>query len=94
VKPPPGMIMDEGSEKEAELSLSGRSSRVERLNSRDVHLSVDLSGLPEGRHFILLSAKNVQLPSGVRIDRISPQRIQITLKRQEEKTSPETPDSF
>jgi len=90
VTPPLGMIVDEGSAKGVNLTLSGRSSRMDALRSSSVRVNVDLSGLSEGEHFIMLSAKNVQLPSGVRLERITPQRIQLTLMRKDGKTEPGT----
>jgi diadenylate cyclase len=90
VNPPLGMVVDEGSAKGVNLTLSGRSSRMDALRSSSVRVNVDLSGLSEGEHFIMLSAKNVQLPSGVRLKRITPQRIQLTLIRKDGKTEPGT----
>jgi uncharacterized protein (TIGR00159 family) len=76
---PQGMMVEEESATGVTLTLSGRSSRMDGLQSRDVRVDVDLSGLPEGKQLIMLSAKNVQLPSGVRIERIAPQKIQVSL---------------
>jgi uncharacterized protein (TIGR00159 family) len=90
LNPPLAMVVDEGSAKVVNLTLSGRSSRMDNLRSSSVRVNVDLTGMSEGEHFIKLAAKNVQLPSGVRLVRITPQRIQLTLIRKDGKTEPET----
>jgi len=40
---------------------------------------VDLSDITEGRHLIKLSAKNIFLPFGVKIDQVAPQKIMVNL---------------
>jgi len=79
VNPPVEMSVSEGSSKMAGLTLSGRQSRIGAVQDQDVRVHVDLSALSEGRHFIRLTGENVNLPSGVRVDRITPQKIEVIL---------------
>jgi hypothetical protein len=46
---------------------------------------VDLSGITAGRHLIKLTAKNIFLPFGVKIDQVAPQTIMLNLLRRSEK---------
>ena len=40
---------------------------------------VNLKGLAAGKHSIRLTGKNVDLPSGLKVEQITPQSIEITL---------------
>jgi hypothetical protein len=44
-----------------------------------VDILVNLKGLAAGKHSIRLTGKNVDLPSGVKVEQIIPQSIEITL---------------
>jgi uncharacterized protein (TIGR00159 family) len=81
VNPPSGMMVVEGSAKQVRLTLSGRQSHMEAIQNRDVGVHADLSGLSAGKHFIRLSGKNVNLPSGVKVDRFATQKIEVILAR-------------
>ena len=76
---PAGLILGQGSTSTVDLSVSGRRSTIRDLRDQDVQVSVDLSGITEGRHLIKLTAKNIFLPFGVKIDQVAPQKIMINL---------------
>ena len=76
---PADLILGQGSTSTVDLSVSGRRSTIRDLRDQDVQVSVDLSGITEGRHLIKLTAKNIFLPFGVKIDQVAPQKIMINL---------------
>lgn len=80
VNPAVELTVGEGSAKVVDLTLSGRQSQINDLRDQDVRVDVDLSGLTEGKRMITLSGKNVQLPLGVNVLRITPQKIEVKLK--------------
>ncbi len=85
------LVLGEGSTSSVDLTVSGRRNKVRTLKEKDVQVSVDLSGLASGKHLIRLSAKNIFLPFGVKIDRVAPQKILVNLWTQREGPKPEQP---
>lgn len=76
---PPDLVLSQGSTPTVDLTVSGRRNSVRSLKEQDVQVSVDLSDFTEGRHLIKLSAKNIFLPFGVKIDQVAPQKIMVNL---------------
>jgi hypothetical protein len=77
---PADLIIGQGSTSAVDLTVSGRRNTIRTLKDQDVQVSVDLSDLSEGRHLIKLSAKNIFLPFGVKIDQVAPQKIIVDLQ--------------
>jgi len=50
-----------------------------QLNSAHVRVRVNLAGLGEGDHAVPLGAQHVQAPAGVRVTRITPSWLRLTL---------------
>jgi uncharacterized protein (TIGR00159 family) len=65
------------------LTLSGRRKSIKALEDREVRVYFDLGVFPAGTHQIRLSAKNIDLPLGVMIDRVTPEYIKVILKKAE-----------
>lgn len=63
-------------EKEVDVTVRGRPETLVTLAPDDLELFVDLRGLKKGEH--LLPVKSM-VPSGVRIDKISPAKIKVVL---------------
>ena len=76
---PADLMLGQGSTSTVDLSVSGRRSMIRDLKDQDVQVSVDLSGITKGRHLIKLTAKNIFLPFGVKIDQVAPQKIMVNL---------------
>lgn len=76
----PDLILGPGSTPTVDLTVSGRRNTIRALKEQDVQVSVDLSGITLGRHLIKVSAKNIFLPFGVKIDRVAPQKIMVNLR--------------
>jgi uncharacterized protein (TIGR00159 family) len=85
---PNQLTVGQGSTPTVDLTLSGRRNRIRTLKDQDVQVSVDLSKIDAGKHLIRLSAKNIFLPFGVKIDRVAPQKILVNLQSQSESQNP------
>ncbi len=77
-----------------DLTLSGRQSRIKGLQNRDVRVDIDLGGLSEGTHLIRLANSNVDLPPGIKVERITPRRIQIVLTRDNQSSEADHSQSY
>ena len=58
------------------VTLSGPQPALQRLGAQDVTALVDLSGLTPGTHSVAVSAGT---PEGVHADRVTPDRVTVTL---------------
>jgi uncharacterized protein (TIGR00159 family) len=78
--PPSGLVLDRGSAQKVELTLSGRRRTVASLMDEDVRVRIDIGAFSAGDHTVKLSAKNVDLPVGLKIVRVTPQVITVALR--------------
>jgi len=76
---PVELLVSKDSTRKVALTLSGRQSLIKSIRRQDVRVNVDLENLTPGRHYISLSGQNVSLPSGIRVDRFTPQQIEVIL---------------
>jgi uncharacterized protein (TIGR00159 family) len=76
---PSDLMLGQGSTPTVDLTLSGRRNTMRTLRDQDVQVRVDVNDMTSGRHLIKLSAKNIYLPFGVKIDRLAPQKIMVNL---------------
>ncbi len=66
-----------------EIRVTGDKRRLGQIRERDLRLSIDLTDLPPGDHLVNLSPSNVtvyDLPTGVRLEDIQPNRINVKLE--------------
>ena len=72
---------------EVEITVTGDKSRLDRLNPRDLAVGVDLSGYKPGDLVVQLRPEtvNLDLPSGVRLEEIEPNKIALRLEERIEK---------
>jgi YbbR domain-containing protein len=66
----------------AEVLLSGPQDAVNRVSPTAVTVQVDLREWQPGPANVNLSADNVRLPPGLRVDRIRPNTLRLTLDRE------------
>jgi diadenylate cyclase len=76
---PSELTLSEDSAKTVRLTLSGRRHSIRVLEDNEVRVQVGLGNLVAGTHLIKLSVKNVDLPLGVNINRVTPQNIKAIL---------------
>lgn len=75
---------------DVELFVTGDKRKVEPLIGSDLVVSVDLSDIKAGNQVVQLTPENVsiQLPSGVKLDEITPNKIPIQLEKVIERAVP------
>jgi YbbR domain-containing protein len=71
-----------------DVRLTASSRVVRRLDPSDITVLVDLSEWSLGEHVYTLTEQNVQVPYGVRIARITPNKVTLTFERIGEKRVP------
>jgi YbbR domain-containing protein len=64
-----------------DLTLSGPRETINRVNPFDVSVQVDLRQAEPGTHPVNLTAENVSLPQGLRVDSIQPSSVDVTVDR-------------
>lgn len=75
---------------EVDIVVSGDARRINRINKSGLVASLDLTSMQPGERTISLSPANVfvDLPTGVKLDDISPNKLAIRLEAIEEKEVP------
>jgi len=75
-----GLVLDRESTREVNVELTGRRLQAATLKEGEVQIQVNLGTFPAGEHLINISAGNVDLPLGLKIERVWPQNIKVLLK--------------
>lgn len=75
----------------AEVLLSGPQDAVSRVTPAAVTVEVDLREWQPGPANVNLAAENVRLPPGLRVDRIRPNTLRLTLDREVTRLLPVEP---
>lgn len=72
---------------EIELVVTGDKRLVDRVNSRDLIVAVDLSEIRAGDQIVQMTPENINidLPNGLKIDEIQPNKIAVRLEKVEER---------
>ncbi len=75
---------------EIDLVVTGDKRKVDQLNPNNLVVSLDLTDIDEGDREIQITPQNItiDLPTGVKIDEIQPDKIAIQLERVEERNIP------
>ena len=72
---------------EVDLVITGDKRKIDQLNPRDLVVSLDLSDVPAGDRAVNITSENVsiELPQGVKIVEVQPNKIAVKLERVEER---------
>jgi YbbR domain-containing protein len=72
---------------EVDIVITGDRRRIDRFNSNDLVMSVDLTDIKPGERIVQLSPENVnlELPNGVKLDEIQPNKIAVRMEKVEER---------
>lgn len=72
---------------EVDIVVTGDKRLVDRLNSRDLVVSVDLTDIRSGDRIVQLTRDtvNLQLPNGIKLEEIQPNKVAVKLERVNEK---------
>lgn len=67
---------------EVDLVITGDKRRIDQLNPRDLVVSLDLTDVPAGERTVQIAPENVsvELPTGVRLEEVQPNRIAVKLE--------------
>ena len=85
---PAGMTMTNKPEREVEVRLSGPASLLSGMRPSEISVGVDLSAARAGRQYFTLDDRTVKVPPGVKLQRIFPPSIEVTLERTERRRVP------
>ncbi len=68
--------------REVDLDITGDKRKIEQLNLRDLVVSLDLTDVQAGERTVQIAPQNVslELPTGVRLEEIQPNRIAVKLE--------------
>ena len=83
------LVGDRGTE--VILHLSGPLTDMDELRQRPPHVNIDLSTLEEGRHSVVITSENLNLPKSITLLDVSPAQLDLTLVPMERKNLPITP---
>jgi YbbR domain-containing protein len=75
---------------EVSLVLTGDRRKIDQIKSENLIVSIDLTDVQPGEHIIQLTPDtvNVELPTGIKIDEIQPNKIAVRLEKVEEREVP------
>lgn len=75
---------------EVAIVLTGDKREIDKLTTRDLIVSVDLTEVTPGDRIVQLTAEtvNLNLPNGVKLDEIQPSKIPVKLEKVQEKEVP------
>ena len=74
-----------------EVRLRASPSIIQSLGPQEVSAHVDLSGVGEGEHIVNLTEDSIRIPFGVKVVRINPSALTLTLERTLQKIVPVHP---
>ncbi len=77
----PGLEIFDTSSSTAKLYLSGSGALIKNMRSDQVKISVDLSQADIGANVYNLNSENVSLPPGIRLNRMEPSVLTVTLDK-------------
>jgi YbbR domain-containing protein len=85
---PAGMAITNKVERQVEVRLAGPSSLLGAIRQQDLVATIDLAGAKPGRDIVRLTERSVNIPFGVRVERVYPTAIDVSLEKLERKTLP------
>jgi YbbR domain-containing protein len=71
-----------------EVRLRASPGIIQRIAPGDVSAQVDLAGMQEGEHIVHLTERNIRMPFGVKVVKITPSILNLDLERTLQKVVP------
>ncbi len=78
---PEGLEVLEESVQQVEVRLRGSADVLRRLTPQDVNVGIDLLNAEEGERLAYLTPRDVAVPFGARVSRVTPTTVRIVLDR-------------
>lgn len=88
---PKGMTITNKPERQVEVRLSGPSSLLSGMRPSEISAGVDLSSGRNGRQYVTLDDRSVEVPPGIKVQRIYPASIEVVLDKTERRIIPVVP---
>ena len=88
MNPDKKMNIIDSSASRAQLLISGARPLVNALTLDQMSIKISLDGTVVGKNKLAITRKNVQLPPGIRLKRIDPDQVDVTLDAMAEKWVP------
>lgn len=85
---PQGMTIMNKVERQVEVRLAGPPSLLGGVQQADVSAAIDLSDARAGRQLVRIEEQSIRVPPGVKVQRIYPTAVEVTLERMERKRLP------
>lgn len=85
---PADMAITNKVDRQVDVRLAGPPTLINGLQQNEISAVIDLSGKKEGKEIIPLTERSVEVPSGLRVERIYPPSVEIVLKELVRKTLP------
>lgn len=79
---PKEYLLEEVRPQEITVTLAGKQTDFQTLDGRQLKAAVDLSLVEEGSQALVLGDSNITFPSYLELTQISPQQIEIVVKKQ------------
>ena len=78
---PPDWIIEEERPKETTVTLMGSKQAFSLMNEESLNVTLDMTGVKEGRQELPVGATNLQHPSNVTVVSINPNKIRFTAQK-------------
>ena len=88
---PKGLSLTNQVARQVEVQLQGPSSLLAAFKPTDISMAVDLSDGKPGRRTVKFDLQSVKVPSGIAVQRIFPQSLDVVLERTEQRSIPVSP---
>lgn len=88
---PPGLMIANEVPTLVDVRISGPRTVLMNLHPNDISISVDLKGLPAGISSFKRLEERLNLPSGLKVTRLSPSFVDVKLERIKQKQVPVRP---
>ena len=83
-----GVTITNKVERQVEVRLAGPPSLLGTLQPTDIAASIDLAGAKPGKQVIPVDDRSIRVPPGIKVQRIYPNTVEVTLERLERRSLP------
>lgn len=85
---PSGLTITNKVERQVEVRLAGPPSLLGTLQPTDINAAIDLAGAKPGKQVIPVDDRSIRVPPGIKVQRIYPSTVEVTLERLERRSLP------
>jgi YbbR domain-containing protein len=85
---PSGLTITNKVDRQVEVRLAGPPSLLGTLKPSDINAAIDLTGSKPGKHVIPVDDRSIRVPPGIKVQRIYPDTVEVSLERLERRSLP------